>query len=145
MAFASDGFKDSLHNAVQQGEFVVNIVTEELARAMNLSSSSCAGSEFDLAQLNSAPSHRVATPRVARSPVSLECQVVNHFALRDRQGEPVGSHILFAEVVGVSMDPALIVDGVFNWGQTRTVVRAGGPEDYHWIGAANLLRMKRPA
>ena len=144
VAFASDGIKDSLRNARQRGEFVVNTVTDELAEAMNLSSSTCVGSEFTLTGLDSAPSQYIATPRVARSPVSLECQVVDDFALRDRQGETVGSHILFAEVGGVSIDTALIVDGVFTWGDTRTVVRAGGPADYHRIGNDNLLRMWRP-
>lgn len=145
VAFASDGIKDSLRNAIHRGEFVVNIVTDDLADAMNLSSSSSKGSEFELTALSSAQSTRIATPRVERSPVSLECQVVEDFPLRDRSGHIVGSHILFAEVIGVSIDPSLIVDGVFTWGDTRTIVRAGGPADYHWIGAQNLLQMRRPA
>jgi len=144
VAFASAGIKDTLRNAILRGEFVVNVVTESLAQAMNLSSSSIVGSEFELTQLGSAPSTRIATPRVEASPVSLECQVLEDFPLRDRQHEPVGSHLLLAEVIGVSIDRSLIVEGVFSWGQTRTVVRAGGAADYHWIGADNLLRMRRP-
>ena len=144
VAFASAGIKDTLRNAIRRGEFVVNVVTESLAQAMNLSSSSIVGSEFELTQLGSAPSTRIATPRVEASPVSLECQVLEDFPLRDRQHEPVGSHLLLAEVIGVSIDRSLIVEGVFSWGQTRTVVRAGGAADYHWIGADNLLRMRRP-
>ncbi|MBV5295606.1 MAG: flavin reductase family protein [Curvibacter lanceolatus] len=144
VAFASAGIKDTLRNAIRRGEFVVNVVTESLAQAMNLSSSSIVGSEFELTQLGSAPSTRIATPRVEASPVSLECQVLEDFPLRDHQHEPVGSHLLLAEVIGVSIDRSLIVEGVFSWGQTRTVVRAGGAADYHWIGADNLLRLRRP-
>lgn len=144
VAFASDGIKDSLRNALQRGEFVVNTVTRELAELMNMSSSATDADEFELTGLASAPSVRIETPRVARSPVALECAVVDHFMLRDRQGSKVGSHLLIAEVIGVSIAPEFIADGVFSWGDTSTVVRAGGPADYHVIGKESLLRMTRP-
>lgn len=144
VAFASDGIKDTLRNCLAQGEFVVNVVTEELAEAMNLSSASCTGSEFELADLDSSPSHCIATPRVARSPVALECKVIEHMPLKDRAGQPAGSHLLTAEVVGVSIDGKHVRDNAFSWGEVRTIVRAGGPADYHWIGLDNLWRMNRP-
>lgn len=144
VAFASDGIKDTLRNAMERGEFVVNTVPQELAAQMNLTSSSTQASEFDLAGLESAPSRWIATPRVARSPVSLECKVISHYPLKDGAGQAVGSHLLIAEVIGVGIDEHLIVDGTFSWGETRTVVRAGGVADYHWIGQDNLLQMVRP-
>ena len=144
VAFASDGIKDTLRNCLDRGEFVVNVVTEELAEAMNLSSAPCSGSEFELTGLDSAPSHCIATPRVAPSPVALECKVIEHQPLKDRTGQFAGGHLLTAEVVGVSIEGSHVRDGAFDWGEVRTIVRAGGPADYHWIGSANLTRMKRP-
>lgn len=144
VAFASDGMKDTLKNAIANGEFVVNTVTEELAQDMNLSSATVSESEFELTGLQSECSERIRTPRVARSPVSLECQVIDHYPLQDLAGVAVGSHLLIAEVVGVSIDPTLVSDARFTWGKTKRVVRAGGPADYHWIGEANLLQMWRP-
>ncbi len=145
IGFASDGYKDTLRNALAQGEFVVNVVTEALAEAMNLTSGSSLESEFTMAGLESAPAQRVDCPRVLASPVALECRVVQHLPLRDSAGELAGSVLLLAEVVGVSIDAALVAGGRFSWGDVRTVVRGGGPADYHRIGRDNLLQMQRPA
>ena len=145
VGFASDGVKDTLRNALAQGEFVVNVVTEALAEAMNLTSSSTSYCEFALAGLDSAPAHRVDCPRVAASPVALECRVVDHLPLRDSHGETAGSVLVLAEVVAVSIDAPLVAGGRFSWGDVRTVVRAGGPGDYHRIGRDSLLQMRRPA
>lgn len=145
VAFASDGIKDTLRNAVDQGEFVVNVVTEELAQAMNLSSGTARTDEFARTGLQSVPSTLVHCPRVAASPVALECKVLQHFPLRDQHDAPAGSWMLLAEVVGVSIDPARVAGGVFEWGEVCTVVRGGGPDQYHRIGPETLLRMQRPA
>lgn len=144
VAFASDGMKHTLSNAIAMGEFVVNTVTDELAEAMNLSSASIEGSEFDFAGLESAPSNLIRTPRVARSPVSLECQVVSHFPLIGLNGQEVGSHLLIAEVVGVSMDRVFVQTGSFEWGDVRRLVRSGGPADYYTVGLENLQKLWRP-
>src|SRR5882724_3430306 len=67
--------KDTLRNIRETGEFVVNIVTFELAEAMNLSSGEYDVSinEFEVAKLASTPSKIVRPLRVAESPVSFEC------------------------------------------------------------------------
>ncbi|KTT18953.1 flavin reductase family protein [Pseudacidovorax intermedius] len=144
VAFASDGVKDSLANALRLGEFVVNTVTEELAEAMNVSSTSARKDEFVLAGLASAPSRLLRTPRVARSPVALECRVIEGKQLRDVHGDTVDSWLLMGEVVGVSVDSRLVASGTFDWTDIRRVLRAGGPSDYHWVGSENLMRMRRP-
>ena len=70
--------KDSRANILATGEFVVNLVAEWNADAMNVT-----GIEFDpgvdeLAQagLTAAPSMRVKPPRIAESPVALECELM---------------------------------------------------------------------
>ncbi|MBS0425705.1 MAG: flavin reductase family protein [Proteobacteria bacterium] len=144
VAFASDGLKDSLRNALHQGEFVINTVTSELAAAMNASSTSARRNEFELTGLASAPSRLLRTPRVADSPVALECRVIEGKPLRDLRGAEVGSWLLIGEVVGVSLDRRLVETGSFDWQGTRRVLRAGGPSDYHVVGTENLIRMTRP-
>jgi len=69
--------KDTLRNVRETNEFVVNIVTYELAGAMNLTSGEYDASvnEFELAQIATAPSQAVKAPRVAASPVSFECRL----------------------------------------------------------------------
>src|SRR5246500_4066736 len=66
--------KDTLRNVRETNEFVVNIVTYDLAEKMNLTAGDYDASvnEFDLAQITTAPSQVVKVPRVAASPVSFE-------------------------------------------------------------------------
>jgi flavin reductase (DIM6/NTAB) family NADH-FMN oxidoreductase RutF len=73
---ASGSAKDTTNNIRDTGEFVVNLVDEPLAEAMNL----CAidfppeVSEIEVAKLELTSSERVAPPRLAQAPVSLECK-----------------------------------------------------------------------
>lgn len=74
--------KDTLANIEASGEFVVNIVDENIAEAMNKTAAEYPSdvSEFEVSGLTPAPSDVVKPPRVAESPVNLECclnQVVN--------------------------------------------------------------------
>jgi flavin reductase (DIM6/NTAB) family NADH-FMN oxidoreductase RutF len=71
--------KDTAKNILAGGEFVVNLVTEELFDAMNISAADFPAdeSELDATQLQSAPSVRVKVPRVARAQASLECKLFN--------------------------------------------------------------------
>src|SRR5512140_3448189 len=65
--------KDTLRNAQETGEFVINIVTEDLAVAMNETSGEWAYEvdEFDQAGLTPAPSIDVRPPRVAAASIAL--------------------------------------------------------------------------
>ena len=69
------GRKDTFRNVEATREFVVNLVPFALADAMNATSASLpyGESEFERFGIASAPSARVRPPRVAASPVALEC------------------------------------------------------------------------
>jgi len=68
--------KDTARNIRRTGEFVVNLVDEACAEAMNLTAKELdhGESEVELAGLHTEPSRSVAPPRIAESPVSLECR-----------------------------------------------------------------------
>jgi flavin reductase (DIM6/NTAB) family NADH-FMN oxidoreductase RutF len=70
--------KDTLSNINARGEFVVNMVPEELAEAMNITATNAPRGidETQLAGLELAPSSMVDIPRIAASPVALECRLV---------------------------------------------------------------------
>lgn len=73
---ASDrGGKDSLANIRELSEFVVNMVPEELAEAMNTTAANAprGTDETEVAGLQLAPSQIVQVPRIEGSPVALEC------------------------------------------------------------------------
>ncbi len=69
--------KDSLFNIRARGEWVVNLVPEELAEAMNLTATNAprGTDETKLAGLALAPSAKVGVPRIAGSPVAMECKL----------------------------------------------------------------------
>ena len=68
--------KDSLRNILETGEFVVNLVGEELLEAINLTAGEYDYDvdEFAIAGLESAPSMEVRPPRVAQAAAALECR-----------------------------------------------------------------------
>lgn len=90
--------KDTARNVLETGEFVVNLVTEGDAAAMNLTSVDAPAdvSEVDYAALATIPSTVVKPPRIASSPVSFECR--KHVALDIGLQTVLLGEILFAHV-----------------------------------------------
>ena len=75
-------YKDTLANVEETGEFVVNVVVDDIAEAMNRTAAEFPAdtNEFEIAGLTEAQSAIVKAPRVAESPVNMECrlnQVIN--------------------------------------------------------------------
>jgi flavin reductase (DIM6/NTAB) family NADH-FMN oxidoreductase RutF len=94
-----DGYKDTARNILDTGEFVVCLVPEALAGAMN---ATCVDAppemgELQMADIATAPSLRVAPPRIAASPVALECVTLHALELGPRQvcvlGRVVRMHV----------------------------------------------------
>ena len=78
----SDGsLKDTALNIEANGEFVVNLVDEGIAHAMNVAATDFPPdeSEIDPAGLDLSASSLVAPPRIAQAPAALECK--NHTTL----------------------------------------------------------------
>jgi flavin reductase (DIM6/NTAB) family NADH-FMN oxidoreductase RutF len=80
--------KDTLHNALREQEVVVNVVNYDLVQQVNLSSAEYPShvDEFVKSGLTPVASELVAPPRVAESPVSLECIVKDVVALGEEGG-----------------------------------------------------------
>lgn len=91
-------FKDTSNNIAATGEFVVNLVSQELAQQMNICATDFPPgvSEVEMAQLELAPSVLIETPRLAASPASFECR-------EDTRLEIGNNHILIGEVLGLSI------------------------------------------
>ena len=147
VGFASIGAKDTLRNVQQTGEFVWNLVTQDLAQVMN---QTCAAvppevNEFELAGLTSVASRLVNVPRVAESPVSFECRCTQIVQLQTASGDTVPTWLVLGEVVAVHIDKRLLKDGVYDTAHAGHVLRAGGPADYFTVGPEQLFHMHRPA
>lgn len=133
--------KDSLANVRQQGEFVVNIVTEALAQAMNLTSSEVGPEvdEFDLAGLTRAPSVAVLPPRVAESPIHFECKVTH---IVDVSDAPSGGSVVVGQVVHIHVDDELLLEGgKINIPELHAIGRLAGAA---YARVSDLFDMPRP-
>lgn len=147
IGFSSQGRKDSLRNIEATGEFVWNLATFDLAQAMNESCRAVAPDvdEFVLAGLTPLASEQVAPPRVAQSPVSMECRCTQIVRLRDAAGNDTDGWLVLGEVLAVHIDTRLLVDGIYDTAASDTILRGGGPADYFRITADQRFRMLRPA
>jgi len=146
VGFASIGYKDTLRNIEETGEFVWNLATRELAEAMN---QTCAAvppevSEFELAGLTPTPSRLISVPRVLESPVSFECRTTQIVQLQGADGAKVPTWLVLGEVVAVHIAKALLKDGVYDTANAGHILRGGGPGDYFTVGPEQLFRMYRP-
>nr|WP_315233484.1 flavin reductase family protein [uncultured Albidiferax sp.] len=146
IGFASVGYKDSLRNIEQTGEFVWNLATRTLAEAMNRSSAAVPPgvSEFELAGLTPVDSQLVAVPRVKESPVAFECRSTQIIQLQGANGDKVPTWLVLGEVVAVHIDSALLRNGVYDTAAAGPILRGGGPADYFSIGPEQLFQMRRP-
>src|SRR5215469_10378015 len=69
--------KDTFSNIGEHSDFVVNLVPEELAHEMNITATNAprGTDETKLAGLDLTPSALIEVPRIASSPVGLECRL----------------------------------------------------------------------
>ncbi|MEO5708177.1 MAG: flavin reductase family protein [Alteraurantiacibacter sp.] len=74
-------YKDSAHNLLSTGEFVVNLVCEADAATMNFTCIDAppAFDELAAAQVATLPSAQVTPEPIASAPVSMECRLLHSF------------------------------------------------------------------
>lgn len=119
--YTSTGVKDSLVNARDTGEFVVNIVSRDLVQEMNFTATNFPPEEdeFAWAHLQDAPSKTVAPPRVAAAPAAFECHVVQIVDLGN------GS-MVFGEVSSIVVKEEVMRDGRVDPELLAPIGRLGG-------------------
>lgn len=121
--FTSVGRKDSLRNAEATGEFTVNLTPEALFEQVNATATDFppGQSEAEHTGVRLEPSDRIATMRVAESPVSIECTLHSTVRLGD-------STVVFGRVVAVSAWAGAVRDGRPRIEELRPLARLGGNE-----------------
>ncbi len=146
VGFSSIGYKDTVRNVEQTGEFAWNLTTRALAEAMNQTCAPVAPevSEFELAGLTPVASRLIGVPRVLQSPVSFECRVTQILQLEGVDRQKVPTWLVLGEVVAVHIAQALLKDGIYDTAGAEHILRGGGPADYFTVGPGQLFRMHRP-
>lgn len=130
--------KDTDRNIEETGEFVVNVVTESVAEAMNIASTNFPSgvSEFEQAHLTPVPSDLVRPPRVLESPVNMECRLVQAIEL----GNPPNT-LTIGEVLRFHIVGELYEDGHVDPLKLKPVGRLGG---MRYCRVNDLFEMRRP-
>lgn len=135
--FSSVGKKDTLRNVLATGEFVVNLSPAPLLHQVN----NCAArfapdhSEVDALGITMEPSVTVRPPRVAASPVSIECTVHSTNELGD-------STVVLGDVHLISVAEDVLVDGHPEFALLDPLARLGKEE---WALHAEVVSVRRPA
>ncbi|MBV38222.1 MAG: flavin reductase [Rhodospirillaceae bacterium] len=136
--------KDSLTNVQEAGEFVFNMVTMDLLEPMNATSIHAPASYDEMAEagLEAAPCEQVKPPRVANSPIALECKVLHIIDLPEtRTGVP--NTTVIGQVVGIHIDDDVIVDGKIDSAKVQPLARLGYL-DYAAITPDSIFAVPRP-
>lgn len=146
IGFSSIGYKDTVKNIEDTGEFVWNLVTKDLVGAMNQSCIACPPelSEFEVAGLSRAKSTLVSPPRVLEAKVAFECKCTEIIQLKTVSGVKVESWLVLGEVIQIHIDQACLKDGIYQTAEVGHVLRGGGAGDYFSIGAEQLFKLDRP-
>jgi len=146
IGFSSIGWKDTVANIAETGEFCWNLATRALAEPMNLTCAPAPAGvdEFDVAGLTHAPSRLVRPPRVLESPVNFECRLTQLIQLQGADGVKVDTWLVLGEVVAIHIDKALIEDGVYQTAAPGPILRCGRSGDYVEITPDMMFEMRRP-
>lgn len=141
VAFGSGGFKNTVQNITDTGEFAVNLATYDLREAMNITSSNVEGDEFALAGLEKAPCRLIAPPRVALSPVCLECRHFKTIELPNDAGV-VADWLVIGKVIAIYIEDRFIEDGRVNTAAMKPIARLGYAE---YTTVNEVWKMRRPS
>ena len=135
--FSSVGKKDTLRNVLATGEFVVNLAYAPLLEQVNNSAARFPPdqSEVDQLDIEMEPSLRVAPPRVARSPVAIECTVHSTNELGD-------STVVLGDVRVISVAQEVLKDRHPDFTLLDPLARLGKDE---WALHAEVVAIPRPA
>jgi len=140
--FSGGGPKDSWRNAQETGEFVCSLATWDLRYEMNASSAEVPSEidEFAISRLTKAQSTYVKPPRVAESPVALECKYVSTTTTpRDEKTGQV-HHLVLGRIVGIYIDDRYIKDGLVDTGAMMPIARMGY-HDYTVVRPESVFTM----
>ncbi|CAH1663873.1 flavin reductase family protein [Chelatococcus asaccharovorans] len=134
--------KDTAANILETGEFVVNLVAEANAEAMN---ETCIDAppevdELALAGLTPLPSHAVQPPRISEAPVALECKVLTSLVTGPLQT------IVIGRVLNAHIDDRFIIDAERRYIDTlglKLIARLHASGGY--LRSTDHFQMERPS
>ena len=132
--------KDTRRNIRETGQFVVNLVSEEVAERMNITAIEFERevSEPREAELTLVPSVHVKPPRIAESPVSMECELMQIVELGKESG------LVLGRILAMHVQDDMVLDPVKHHIDTPALKLIGRMHGAGWYArTSDLFQMKR--
>ena len=133
--------KDTLNNILDNQEFVVNLVTEDIVKQMNTTSQSVAPNvnEFELTNITPINSIYIKPKRVKESLVQFECEMVHHYFIENHQNG--GACIIIGKIITMHIDDTILTENhKINLEKYKPVARLAG-SNYSKLG--EIFSIKR--
>ncbi len=133
--------KDTLNNILKNNEFVLNMVTEEVVEAMNLTAEQLPASEdeFEYAILTPIACDLIKPKRVMESKISFECKMIHNFTMPHPENN--GATMIVGEIIMMHFDDEVLLDNYkINLENYKPVSRLAG-SNYSKIG--EIFSIKR--
>ncbi len=133
--------KDTMKNIELVGDFVINVVNDDLAGAMNTTAADYpyGVDEIKKVGLTAVAGEMVKSPRIGETPASFECKVERIIELGREPGR--GNSLVLAEVVLIHVQDDLVKDGVVRPEDLRPLGRLGGNLYCHISGIFEMKRL----
>lgn len=135
------GWKDTARNILDTSQFVINLVPEALAEAMNITCIDAPAdvSELDIAELTERPARHVTPPLIAEAPVSFECKTYSVVSTSAFQA------IVIGQVLAVHIDDAFVLDADKAYIDTPKLNLVGRMHGSGWYArTTDRFQMDRP-
>ena len=133
--------KDTANNILETKEFVINLVSEPVAEAMNITCIDAppGTNELELAKLRIEPSVKVKPPRVSESPVAFECRFLTSLSFGPNQA------IIVGQIVHAYVEDRLVRDSARGLVDTPELKLVGGMHGAKWYAKlSDRFEMERP-
>ncbi|MVO08220.1 flavin reductase family protein [Flavobacterium sp. TP390] len=138
----NDTNKDTLNNVLENKQFVVNLVTENVVEQMNLTSESVGAEidEFQLANLTPIDSVSVLPKRVKESLVHFECEMIHHYFIdNDAKG---GACVVIGKIITMHIDDSILMENNRINLETYTPIARLAGSNYGKLGEIFSIKRK---
>ncbi len=132
--------KDTRRNIAETGQFVVNLVSEEIAERMNITAIEFDAGVDELSQagLHTAASVHVKPPRIAESPISMERDLVQIVDLGPEAG------LILGRVMAMHVRNDAVIDPAKRYIDTPALKLVGRMHGSGWYArTSDLFQMNR--
>jgi flavin reductase (DIM6/NTAB) family NADH-FMN oxidoreductase RutF len=133
-----DRAKDTRRNIVDTKQFVINLVSEDMAEAMNVTAIDFERGVSEVAEagLDTLPSVRVQPPRIAGCPVAMECELMQVVELGTSSG------LVLGRVLAMHVREDIILDPVKHYIDTPAMKLIGRMHASSYARTSGSIRAK---